>query len=27
MVFTAPAAGVYALRFDLARPAEAELRQ
>jgi len=27
MVFTAPAAGVYALRFDLARTAEAELRQ
>ena len=27
MVFTAPGAGVYALRFDLARTAEAELRQ
>jgi len=27
MVFTAPAAGVYALHFDLVRTAEAELRQ
>ena len=27
MVFAAPAAGVYALRFDLAGTAEAELRQ
>ncbi|HEY5386510.1 MAG TPA: hypothetical protein VIL79_01270 [Thermoleophilia bacterium] len=27
MIFSAPAAGVYALRFDLAKTAEAELRQ